>query len=408
MENTKTQKHNSKYLYLAAGTITLLFLGLIYAWSIFKNPIKVMLPSVTDKNLTLTFTISMIFFCIGGFISGRLSNKLAAKTRLLIASILVFLGLILMSTLSSTTSSPVMKMYFYYGVLCGSGVGMAYNAILSGVLPYFTNDIGIASGILMLGFGFGALTLGSLANYLEGLYGISTTFLILSFLFLPPLIFCIIIFSLKNTPIIDAYIKKEDEEQEKNYTSKEMIKTKFFIWFVVWNVLICSCGLMIIGSAAQIAASLGAPAIAGLLVSVANGGGRILVGKVFDAKGENVSVFMTCFFLLSAGILLLISAVSGLAIVGLIGLLCVGISFGCTPTLASSLIKTAYGSENYPSNFSIINFQLILAATLGPTLSNYLKSHSGGTFRLSFISIIIFSVAAILISFIMKKVRKQI
>ncbi len=405
MENTK--KGISRYAFLAAGTIALLFLGLIYAWSIFKAPIKGLLPTITDKNLSLTFTISMIFFCIGGFISGQLSKKLNTRIRLIIATWLVFLGLILMSTLSADTANPVIKMYIYYGVLCGSGVGMAYNAILSGVLPNFTNSIGMASGLLMLGFGFGALTLGSLASYLETLYGIKTTFLILSIIFLPPLFACSFIIG-KNCKNAEIPVNNSEDSDEKNYSPKEMIKTKFFIWFVVWNVLVCSCGLMIIGSASQIALSLGAPAIAGLLVSVANGGGRILAGKVFDKKGETISIFMPCLFLLAAGALLLLSNLATLPLVGLIGLLFVGISFGCSPTLASSLIKTVYGSKNYPTNFSIINFQLILAATIGPTLSNYLKSRSGGSFTMSFIAILIFSAAAILVSVIMKKVRKTV
>ena len=57
------EKSSSKYLYLVTGTVMLMFLGLLYAWSIFAAPFKELYPSWTGSDLSLTFTISMVFFC---------------------------------------------------------------------------------------------------------------------------------------------------------------------------------------------------------------------------------------------------------------------------------------------------------------------------------------------------------
>ncbi len=403
------QKAISRNVHLFAGTLALLFLGVVYAWSIFKAPLRELIPSITGNQLSFTFTISIIFFCIGGLMSGFLASKIKARHRLIFACTLVFIGLVLMSMLNAESSSPAIKMYLYYGVLGGLGVGFAYNTIISGVIPHFQEKVGMASGILMLGFGFGGIILGYIAKKLEALYGISTTFLILSFMFLPPLIFCAYVIGKdsKERAQLSAS-NNNDTVEQKNYTSKEMLKTSYFMWFVVWNILICSCGLMIIGSASQIAESFGATAVVGLLVSVANGLGRILVGKVFDIKGEKVSVFMTNAFLLLSGALLLLGFLWGNMILGIIGLLCCGISYGCSPALASAIIKNTFGPKYYPSNFSIINFQLVIAATLGPTLSQFLKNSSGGSFKLSYVSILVFASLGFIVTFLMIKTKKKI
>ncbi len=67
---------NKRYLYLCAGIIVMHFLGLIYAWSIFRAPFAAMFPIWAASDLSLAFTISMVCFCFGGFFSGRLSGKM--------------------------------------------------------------------------------------------------------------------------------------------------------------------------------------------------------------------------------------------------------------------------------------------------------------------------------------------
>jgi OFA family oxalate/formate antiporter-like MFS transporter len=95
---------NKRWLYLGMGTLTLLFLGLIYAWSIFRTPIGELFPDWSISQLSLTFTISMIFFCLGGFAGGLMSKKLSIRARMLISAVMLLIGFFMVSTVK--TDSP--------------------------------------------------------------------------------------------------------------------------------------------------------------------------------------------------------------------------------------------------------------------------------------------------------------
>ena len=94
------------------GTLTLLFLGLIYAWSIFRTPIGELFPDWSISQLSLTFTISMIFFCLGGFAGGLMSKKFSVRVRFLISAVMLFIGFFAVSTSYSrmpTAPEPVVE-----------------------------------------------------------------------------------------------------------------------------------------------------------------------------------------------------------------------------------------------------------------------------------------------------------
>ena len=75
------------------------------------------------------------------------------------------------------------------------------------------------------------------------------------------------------------------------------------------------------------------------------------------------------------------------------GLVCIGMAYGGAPTITSAYINKQFGAANYPTNFSIANFSVIPAATLGPMISSALLESAGGRYDTSFFSIIGFAIA---------------
>lgn len=171
----------SRWLILATGTLALLFLGLIYAWSIFRTPFAALYPSWTSGQIAMTFTISMIAFCLGGWIGGLSGRHLSVRVRILIAAAMVACGFFGVSRLDPAhAASSLHALWFCYGVLAGGGVGLGYNTVVAAVLAWFGDIVGMASGILLTGFGLGGLVLGTVANALISSLGLLPAFMVLA------------------------------------------------------------------------------------------------------------------------------------------------------------------------------------------------------------------------------------
>ena len=402
---------NKRWLYLGTATLTLLFLGLIYAWSIFRTPFGELFPDWSISQLSLTFTISMIFFCLGGFAGGLMSKKMSVRVRFLISAVMLFVGFFAVSMVNPASSgSSLTMLYIFYGVFGGGGVGVAYNTVIGTINKWFPDKVGLASGIMLMGFGLGGLVLGSVVSGMIGSMGILPVFKILGIVIA---VVCVCAAFIIKVPTAEdsqalaelAAVSKatsgaseasdENKPAAKNYTAGEMLKTGRFWFFTLWAILLNSAGLLVINSAANISVAFGGTAVLGMIVSLFNGAGRIVAGNNFDKFGRRTSTIINNAFMLTAGILLTLGGMSGKYIFILLGLIFVGLAYGGCPTITSAYINKAFGPANFPTNFSIANFSLIPAATIGPMISSALLESAGGNYNTNFYAIIGFSVAAL-------------
>lgn len=60
----------NRWMYAFAGVVTLLLAGLVYAWSVLSMPLAAYFTEWTKAQMSLTFTICMMFFVSGAWQEG--------------------------------------------------------------------------------------------------------------------------------------------------------------------------------------------------------------------------------------------------------------------------------------------------------------------------------------------------
>ncbi|MFQ8601808.1 MAG: MFS transporter [Anaerovoracaceae bacterium] len=330
--------HITRWIYLIIGTVLLLLLGLIYAWSIFKAPFTEVFPTWSVSQLSMTFTISMIFFCLGGFASGQIIKKVKPAFVMCISAAFLFSGFLGVSAIGKFENDvALILLYIFYGIMCGSGVGLGYNCVISTVNSWFSDKAGFSSGILLMGFGFGGLLFGGLVSILIDNVGLFAAFRILS-------VAAVIIlvagsFFMKAS---EEIVQESDREYDgrNNLKTGEMLRDSRFWLFILWSVLLNSAGLLVINSAANIAFVYGAPTLFGLFVSVFNGAGRVILGGAFDKYRRKITLLLDTVFVFTAGALLISGDFTNHVWLILIGLFVTGIGYGGVPAITSAFVHS--------------------------------------------------------------------
>lgn len=390
-------------LYAAAGTILLLFAGIIYGWSVLSVPVAADFPDASGGSMSLTFTLSMTFFCVGGLAAGLLSKKIPPKSRMLMSALLFGAGFGI-----AGAASGLGMLYLGYGVLCGTGAGFSYNTVMTVVPRHFPGRQGMISGVLLMGFGAGSLILSSLYSFFLSLnvggwrmafwlFGAVTALLM----------------------VLGAWLLHMPEEmQEKTVLTQEsaggndcppvmMLKRASFWLFFAWEILISIVGLSVISQARQLAAgvgpdlSLGAIALLAGLISICNGFGRILFGAVFDRTGWKMAMLWISITAAAAGGMLA-AALSAQSLVFLTACyLLTGIAYGGGPTMCTAFTKYFYGEKYFSVNFQIVLLNL-LPASFGGTLAGYLFDYSGSYFPVA-AALLLCSMAAVLLVIVIRE-----
>ena len=404
-------KHLNRWVYAIVGVIVLLFAGLVYAWSVLSTPIAAEFADWSKAQLSMTFTIVMIMFCIGSLLCGLLSGKLSAKMSVRIGAVLFLLGFFL----ASRTQSLAM-LYIGFGVLCGLSSGLCYNAVMSTMVRWFPDRPGLISGVLLMGFGGGSFIIGKLYQAWTPVEigGWRASFLVMGIIIFVVLAICSFFFVAPGADFVAPAAKNGKAAVRaagREYKPLEMLKKPSFWLYYVWAIALSAAGLALISQASSVvweaSASQTAGAVATIvgLISICNALGRVLFGGMYDKYGRSLSMqLVNILFIVTSGVLILALTAKSVVVV-IIGFILGGLAYsGVTPT-NSAFCRAYFGPANYPVNFSLINSNLIFAS-FGSTVSGALFDASG-SYNATFFLIIGLAVVGILCSLAISALDKR-
>lgn len=392
---------------MAIGVVSMLFAGVLYAWSILKAPLATEF-GWGQSELALNFTLAMTFFCTGGLLGSNLSRRAGHRTALLVSGVLSALGFVLTALLQNAS---VVMLYITYGVLAGLGIGVAYNVVVSTVSAWFPDKKGLCSGCLMMGFGASALILGNMSDAMfKSALGWRTTYIILGVA-----IFVVITLSGFLIKKPDSTVKlpepkaskgkREESFEVRDYTSVQMLcRPSFWMAFICISFL-AAVGSSVISFAKDLALSVNAPetlavSLVGVL-SVCNGLGRIITGAVFDAIGRRKTMISANILTICAALVTLIAVSADSLVLCIAGLCLTGMSYGSCPTITTAFTSSFFGMKNFSGNMALMTFTSMVGSFVA-TASNKVLEVTGG-YTATFVMLLALTFVALILNMFIRR-----
>lgn len=394
-EMTAQEIKSKRIVYLAVSTFTLLFLGLIYAFSMYAAPMCATF-GLEKSQIGLTFNIMMIAFCLGCVGGAFVEKKVGVKISIIIGAILFAIGFIGTALLAN---GNIMIVYVFYGVCAGIGVGIGYNSIIATTNVWFPDKVGFSSGVLMMGFGLASLIMGTLSvNIYNGGVPLPTVFIGVGLIGGIITVICGLI--LRRPPANIVQVMCPDRVTASGYDPADEdfpLKTPVFYIYWVWAIIVIAIGLATIGNCASDAQLVGwdvgfATLLVGL-VSTCNGLARVIIGMIYDKTNVKVTMFVDALIALIAVASITGAFMFGIPVLYVVGALCCGFCYGGVPVVASAFARQRFGAKNYPINLSIINFGIVF----GSLLNIVIQAAVGGDARQAvFTTLVVFAAIAVL------------
>ncbi|MDY3980165.1 MULTISPECIES: MFS transporter [unclassified Paraeggerthella] len=359
------QIKSKRVLYLILSTLTLLFLGLIYAFSMFAAPMCSSF-GLEKGAVALTFNIMMITFCIGAVIGSQIEKKIGVKGTLLVAAVLFFIGF---AGTGIFGNGSIAVVYLCYGTFGGLGVGVGYNSVVATTNVWFPDKVGFSSGVLMMGFGLGSLILGTLSVNLIPLFGLGTVFTAIGVI--TAVIVIALALFLQRPPANIVELLAPEKATGDSYDPGDedsALKTGTFYVYWTWAIIVIAIGLATIGNCASDAQIVGLDAgFATLLVglvSTCNGLARVVIGLIYDKTNVKITMLIDGLIAVAATACIVSAFMTGISALYIIGALCCGFCYGGVPVVASAFARQRFGSKNYPLNLSLANFAITFGSIL--------------------------------------------
>lgn len=363
-----------RVLTLAVGTLLLLFLGLIYAYSVLMAPLKAQFDW-SVSGMTLIFAISIVAFTIGNLLAGKIESAVGVRPVYLLGAALLLAGFVGSSLVDGPSALAVV--YLTYGVLASLGIGLVYNVVIPVVTSCFPDACGMAQGVSLMGFGMGGFLLGPVAAQLYTVLDWRVAFVGVGVVFSALTVACSLIL---REPTADELAKLPaavpaqsaggaDAAPVRDCGVAQMVWDRTFRLLYVFLFMLGSVGMGITGIGKELPASLGADALGAAFVigfvNVGNGLGRLVAGTLLDRLGRGRTMVGVGLLSMVGTILLVLSLLGESTALMTVACLVAGLAWGAAVVCMPFVTRTEWGMANMASNMAVVNTYSIFGAVLG-------------------------------------------
>ena len=396
------EKSKNRYLILTMGMIIQFCAGIIYLWSVFREPTATHL-NWAESAASLTSSVMLAMFVLGIISGGRLQDKIGPMAASLIGSAMIGAGM--MCTALVTAEAPWL-VYVTYGIIGGLGVGTVYTSTIAAVQKWFPDRRGFASGMIVGAFGLSLVVFAPLAKSLLAKMGAPTTFLIFGIGFFVVCGLCS--FAIQNPPegyLPKGYVPTIALGAKRQYSPGEIIKTKQFylllcgLLFTLPAYFILNPIFLSLGSARGLSDELAVLGVA--LTGISSALGRLIVSWASDKIGRKAAMASVAGLILIASLVMIVAE----SVLFLVCIMFISFGFGGAASAYSVMTAESFGTKYGGMNFGLVMVGFGISALVFPIISNTLTA--SGNYSTSFILSAATCVVAVVLVVMMKNPGKK-
>ena len=387
----------NRWLVAIMGTVLQIALGTVYAWSFFQQPV-IAAGNWSNTQAAWVFSMAIFFLGLSAAWGGVNLPRFGPRKLAMTGGFLFGLGYLIAAYALHIQNLPLL--YAGYGVIGGMGLGLGYVTPVATAAKWFPDKKGFITGMVVMGFGFGALLMAKvLAPIFIEMKGGN---LILVFSYVGVIMLLVTLpagYVLVNPPagfVPQGYVPLTQasgaQTSQDDTTARECILSSKFL--MMWTVFFfnITAGIMFIGFQSPLLQDLlkktmdpttltdpkvmtGMAAAGATLIAVSsifNGIGRFFWGGLSDKIGRA----LTFRLILGSQLVVFIALmfVSNPIIFGVLVcyiLLCYGGGFGSMP----SFVLDVFGPRLMPVVYGTILTAWGCAGIVGPQIVAFLKDN---------------------------------
>lgn len=410
------------YIVLIAGLLSNFSVGILYTWSNLKDYLKVLVddagnPIWSESALATPYSIGGMVFAVLLIFAGTLQDRIGPKWVMFGGVLAVGFGTIISGF--AVESPPLM--YITFGFVVGAGLAAVYACPRPAAMKWFpAGRKGMINGIVVAGFGLGALWLGPLELFLlkrnipdsardqageliqsaaataDIAGAMQATFLILGVVILAIGIPCAL--SVVDPPagyVVPEMVAKEGKELKETQKKSASVSVKTTMrtrqaWQLLGiYALYCSAGALVISNVTSILKEQSAGGAGGQfadtidtllplmvpIVGLANASGRASGGLVSDFLGRK-NTYIILHIAAALNMFLLTLYTSPATIV--FGVLVACALYGAALSVTPSIVADYFGLKQYGANYGVVYYGWGLSLVIGPQITALVYSEANG------------------------------